>query len=66
MFPVDAMKNMVLKAGNQNRLAKIAGVSRGTVNNWVKGRKNPSVAILVKLEHAGFIDLKEVRPDLFN
>lgn len=65
MFPSEVMQSMISKAGNQNRLAKVAGVSRSTVNNWVKGRKNPSVAILVRLEQLGFVDLKAVKPDLF-
>ena len=65
MFSTINVQEWVERAGNQNRLAKLVGVSRFTVNNWLAGRRTPSVEVLLKLEQLGMVDLKKVRPDLF-
>ena len=65
MFSTINVQEWVERAGNQNRLAKLVGVSRFTVNNWLAGRRTPSVEVLLKLEQLGMVDLKKARPDLF-
>ena len=65
MFSIINVHEWVERAGNQNRLAKLVGVSRFTVNNWLAGRRTHSVEVLLKLEQLGMVDLKKVRPDLF-
>jgi transcriptional regulator with XRE-family HTH domain len=46
---VEAMK---LKDINQSQLAEILGITRSMVNNWVKGRSNPSLNSLKKIASA--------------
>lgn len=65
MFSTINVQEWVERAGNQNRLAKLVGVSRFTVNNWLAGRRTPSVEVLLKLDQLGMVDLKKERPDLF-
>ena len=53
-------------AGGQAALARMLGVSRSTVNSWVKKRNRVTAETAKKIEVITGIKREDLRPDLFN
>ena len=52
-------------AGGQAALARMLGVSRSTVNSWVKKRNRVTAETAKKIEIITGIKREDLRPDLF-
>ena len=52
-------------AGGQAALARMLGVSRSTVNSWVKKRNRVTAETAKKIEVITGIKREDLRPDLF-
>ena len=52
-------------AGGQAALARMLGVSRSTVNSWVKRRNRVTAETAKKIEVITGIKREDLRPDLF-
>ena len=52
-------------AGGQASLARMLGVSRSTVNSWVKKRNRVTAETAKKIEVITGIKREDLRPDLF-
>ena len=52
-------------AGGQAALARMLGVSRSTVNSWVKKRNRVTAETAKKIEVITSIKREDLRPDLF-
>ena len=60
-----AISKAVDVAGGQAALARMLGVSRSTVNSWVKKRNRVTAETAKKIEVITGIKREDLRPDLF-
>lgn len=62
-----AVLKIVKKMGSMAELARQLGVSRGSVNDWVKGRRKIPARLVKKIVNLsdGELTEEDLRPDVF-
>jgi DNA-binding transcriptional regulator YdaS (Cro superfamily) len=65
MKPITALNAAIAKAGGQNALARLLGISQPAVFHWVKNGKPIPAEHVLKTEGATGISRHDLRPDIY-
>jgi DNA-binding transcriptional regulator YdaS (Cro superfamily) len=60
-----AVQRAVEKAGNQSKLARIAGCSPQIISDILRGQRSLTVEVAMKINEATGIPREELRPDVW-
>jgi transcriptional regulator with XRE-family HTH domain len=63
---MDTIHKALLKAGTQQKLADVCGVSQSLVSQWMRGKRTPSPVAVARIYRNLSVDIRYLYPDVFD
>ncbi|WP_442915178.1 helix-turn-helix domain-containing protein [Leptospirillum sp. Group II 'CF-1'] len=63
---MDTIHKALLRAGTQQRLADVCGVSQPLVSQWMSGKRTPSPVAVARIYRNLSVDIRYLYPEVFD